>query len=318
VDFGAIQLVDANGNPTDAYPFYIFDVGGVEVFESVSAGFTNLPAGTYDVEVRTDPRLRQTVTVNAGETTNVTLPGIGTLQLVDASGTPIGDYTFYVYPEGGNAQTIFASDGAVDLVGGSYDVEVQTDPPSRETVFITPDQITQITLPSIGTLQLVDAEGHPTDEYPFRVHPEGSDAFVNLVSGGAIDLNAGTYDVEVLSNPRLRQTVTVTANEITPVQIGGTATLPIEGEWTLTFLTGECVGAPVTTTVTVEGDRLCFNNGCSVRTEPGVYVFDLSDTDETSMITYRVVSPERIEVYMFVDVVPPLECTGELTLGGGA
>ena len=318
VDFGAIQLVDAIGAPTDVFPFYIFDVGGVEVFETVNTGFTSLPAGTYDVEVQTNPRLRQTVSVNADETTNVMLPGIGTLQLVNTSGTPIGNYSFYVYPEGGNAQTIFASAGVVDLIAGSYDVEVQTDPSTRETVVITPDQITQIVLSVIGTVQLVDAEGNPTAEYPFWVYPVGGDNPVNLVSGGSIDLNEGSYDVEVLSNPRLRQTITVAANATTIVQIGALGTLPIEGDWTLTFLTGECVGAPVTRTLTVEGDNICFEDGCTEPTEPGVYVFDLSETDETSMTTYRVVSPEQIEVTLFVEMTPPLECTGELTLEGGS
>jgi hypothetical protein len=317
VDFGAIQLVDANGNPTDAYPFYIFDVGGVEVFETVNMGFTNLPAGSYDVEVRTDPRLRQTVSVNAGETTTVMLPEIGTLQLVNTSGTPIGDYSFHVFPEGGNAQTIFASGGAVNLIAGSYDVEVQTDPPTRETVVIMPDQISQIVLSVIGTVQLVDAEGNPTAEYPFWVYPAGSDNPVHLVRGGSVDLTEGSYDVEVLSNPRLRQTITVTANEITIIQIGDTGMLPIEGEWTLTFLTGECRGAPVTRTLSVEGDNLCFDDGCTEPTEPGVYIFHLSETDDTGTATYRVVSPERIEVELFVDMVPPLECTGEMILGGG-
>ena len=227
VDFGAIQLVDVEGNPTDAFPFYIFDVGGVEVFESVNTGFTNLPAGSYDVEVRTDPRLRQTVTVNAGETTNVMLPGLGTLEVVDSNGTPISDYRFQVFPEGSTGQTIYSNDGMVELLAGTYEVEVATNPPTRETVVIESGQTTQIVLPGIGTIQIVDADGNPTTGYAYYVYPEGTDQYVAYSSGRMTQVAEGSYDVEVYTVPRTFQTVTVTAGEITNVQLAGMGTIEI-------------------------------------------------------------------------------------------
>lgn len=227
IDFGALQLVDADGLPTDSYPFYVFSEGSVEVVAFASTGTANLFPGTYDVEVRANPHLRQTVTIAAGETTDIMLPGIGTLQIVDSTGAPVGDYTFTAYPEGGDGQMMSARSGEIDLLAGAYEVEVQTNPPLRQPVTITAGETTQITLPGSGSIQLLDADGSPTGDYAFYVYPAGGDRMIAGSVTGAMTIAEGTYDVDVYTNPRAQQTVTVVAGEITTIQLGGMGTIQI-------------------------------------------------------------------------------------------
>lgn len=230
VNFGEIQLVDASGQPIDTYAFNVYTPGTIEIVQSVSGGSGTVLAGDYDVEVATTPPLRQSVTVTAGETTNVVLPGIGTLEVVDSEGTPVSDYSFVIASESGSRYTTIVTDGSVDLLEGTYQAEVQTNPPLDETVTITAGETTQIVLPAIGAIEIIDAEGNPTDEYAFYVYPEGGGTLITGTVTGRANLAAGTYDVDVYTNPALHQTVTVNPGETTQIQIGGVGSIQVLNE----------------------------------------------------------------------------------------
>jgi hypothetical protein len=177
------------------------------------------------VEVSTVPPTRQTVTVVADEVVTVQLGGIGTIQLVDASGAPTDDYNFYVFPEGEDEYIFFSVDGFAEVAAGSYDVEVSTLPPTRQTVTVVAGEVATVQLGGIGTIQLVDANGEPTDDYNFYIFPEGEDEYIFFSVDGFAEVAAGSYEVEVGTEPHLRFPASVSADEITRITLPGIGTL---------------------------------------------------------------------------------------------
>jgi hypothetical protein len=111
-------------------------------------------------------------------------------------------------PEGDDEYIAFTTDGFVEVAAGSYDVEVTTNPPTRQTVTVVADEIVTVQLGGIGTIQLVDAQGNPTNDYNFYVFPEGDDDYIFFGTDGLAEVAAGAYDVEVWRAID-RQTVTV-------------------------------------------------------------------------------------------------------------
>ncbi len=188
---GAIQLVDESGAPVTRYPFALYSpdtqewlAGGNEMIEVLS--------GTYDLRIESVPLIIMPVTIVTGETLNFPIPGTGTIQLVDESGALTSDYYFTVL-DGETGEWIYDTNEPLPILAGNYTVEIRIDPPLVVPAVVTADEITSVTVPPLGTLEILDADGQPTDEYV-----DIYDTSENLLGGGAgiqYQLPAGIYIV---------------------------------------------------------------------------------------------------------------------------
>jgi hypothetical protein len=169
--------------------------------------------------VYTSPISDYTVTVVAGETTTIQLGGMGTIQIVDREGNPTDEYAFWVLDLDSGSYLELAAQGAIEMNAGEYGVEIGTIPPTTLTVTVTGGATTEVMLPEIGTLQLVDANGNPTDEYGFWLIDPETGSYIDLIGEGSADLVVGTYDIEVTNDPPTEETVTITAGETTEIRL---------------------------------------------------------------------------------------------------
>lgn len=308
---GMLQMVDADGNPTDLVSYYVYPTGESRFFNVVysgaNAGALEVAPGTYDIEIDTNPRTRQTVTVSAGETATFTLPMPGTLQLVDAEGNPNSDYALFIYPVGSNRYFEVGYGGTMEIAAGIYDVEIDTNPRTRQTVTVTAGETAEVSLPAPdttasettgetideslppGTIQLIDAAGALVEGY-FYVYPAGENTYINAAYGGTLDIAPGTYDIELDVNPRVRETVTVTSGETS------TLSLPLPGMIQLV----DAAGNPVEGyfyAYPVGGDRY-FDTGYdgTLQISPGTYEVEIDTNPPAARQTVTVTAGETITV----------------------
>jgi hypothetical protein len=141
------------------------------------------------VEVQTDPRLRQTVTITAGETTQIALPGIGTVKSWTPQVSRSASTVSTLIPKAGSPDD-FCERRLRRSPCGAYDVEVATHPRHARPSPLPQARRLQI-IAGNGTVQLVDADGAPTDAYNFYVCPEGDDDYIAFTTSGSVQVAEG-------------------------------------------------------------------------------------------------------------------------------
>lgn len=226
LNIGGIQIVTEDGQPTGDYAFYVYNA---ETGDMISGSFERMEIapGVYNVEVYTTPVTRTQVTVVGGETVDIPIGGVGTIQVVTADGQTTDEYAFYVY-DATTEEMVISGFGPVELAPGTYNVEVYTTPITTIQVTVTEDETVDVPVGvgGIGTIQVVTADGQPTDEYAFYVYDPATEVMVT--SGfGPIEIAAGTYSVEVYTTPVTRTQVTVIDGETANIPIAGVGTIQI-------------------------------------------------------------------------------------------
>ncbi len=212
---GFFQLVDEGGEMIEDVDFGLYHPENGEWLAG-GVGQIEILSGTYDLRTSTVPEIFAQITVVTDETTSFPLPGRGAIQLVDANGAPTSDYFFTVL----NAETdewIYDTNELLTILAGDYTVEIRIDPPLSFPVTVVAGETTGVTVPPLGTLEILDANGQPTDEYV-----DIYDLNENLLGGGSgisYQLPEGTFIVRY-STGGASVEVQIVAGEVTQVQPG--------------------------------------------------------------------------------------------------
>ncbi|MBZ0253472.1 MAG: hypothetical protein K8I02_09045, partial [Candidatus Methylomirabilis sp.] len=120
---------------------YITDLSTGDTQGTMNAGHgADLLPGKYRLEIQTiPPIIRESVVVKAGETTHVRVDTIGRLRMdaTDAQGRPARVFAYVVDKRTENTLGVLNSGQDLDLVAGTYRLEIQTSPEQvRETVAV--------------------------------------------------------------------------------------------------------------------------------------------------------------------------------------
>jgi len=142
---GTVAFVDENGQPREDVAWTIDHADSD--WSASGAGSKNLPPGEYVVHTRTEYSIELPVTIVAGETTTLTVPRPGTLQLVDGAGNP-AEVGYSLMHEATGQRMAAAGNLAgqfeYDLQPGVYIATVKTDPRFEIRVTILSGQKTTI------------------------------------------------------------------------------------------------------------------------------------------------------------------------------
>lgn len=212
---GFFQLVDGDGEMIEDIDFGLYHPENGEWLAG-GVGQIEILSGTYDLRTSTVPEIFAQITVVTDETTSFPLPGNGALQLLDQSGAPTSDYNFTVY----NAETgewIHDTNELLTILAGDYTVEIRIVPPLSFPVTVVAGETTGVTVPPLGTLEILDANGQPSDDYI-----DIFDMDENLLGGGSgisYQLPEGAFIVRYSTGGATVE-VQITAGEVTQAQPG--------------------------------------------------------------------------------------------------
>ncbi|MBL8147568.1 MAG: VWA domain-containing protein [Anaerolineae bacterium] len=213
-EFGTIRLVDLSGQPVTDLGFNVTEPSTGD--ETYATGQIMMPPGEYSVRVDAVFPLETTVTVRVGDTTDVRVDNAtGIVQLVDEQGQPLPDLALEIFRDDG--QSVYGY-GPLAVPPGDYGVQVQTGFSYQTEISVAGGETVNVTVPSTGTLQLVDEEGNPLDELLYNTTRQETGE--TLSARGPSELPPGQYDVEVFTvfpfetsvEINLGQTADVTVN----------------------------------------------------------------------------------------------------------
>lgn len=202
---GTIRVIDTDGNPLEVL-FVVRDQQGA-LISSYSNGTATVKPGTYEVEVLTQPSVKQTVTLKGADTATITIALPGTISIMDAAGSP----TQFLFGARLNDALIASStNGSMTVLPGTYTVEIYTQPQVNTTVTVRGGQTTTINAPITGILRVTDPQGKPV---PFLFGLR--DAADNLVASSGsseTEVLVGSYSLEIYTQPEIQQAVTIRAD----------------------------------------------------------------------------------------------------------
>ena len=267
-DSGTIQLVDENGAPLNDQ---LFSVANTETRQGTSAvGSLELPPGRYTVQVYTVLPFETEVDVTAGETTEVEVStAAGTVQLVDENGAPLPDQLFtFTNAETGDSSSAY---GTQELPPGTYTLDIYTIFPQQVEVTVTAGETTEVEVSTAaGTIQLVDETGAPLPGQLFT--------FTNTATGdsssamGSQELPPGTYELAVYTVFPQEVEATVTAGEVTPVEVDTRA-------GTVRMVDGRGNAQPAMLfSITRLEDNAATSASGEIEVPPGIYRLDVYTT----------------------------------------
>ena len=265
---GTVQLVDENGAPL---PDQLFTFTNAETGDSSSAyGTQELPPGTYTLDIYTVFPQQVEVTVTAGETTEVEVStAAGTVQLVDENGAPLPGqlFTFTNTVTGDSSSAM----GSQELPPGTYTLDIYTIFPQQVEVTVTAGETTEVEVSTAaGTIQLVDESGAPLPGQLFT--------FTNTATGdsssamGSQELPPGTYELAVYTVFPQEVEATVTAGEVTPVEVDTRA-------GTVRMVDGRGNAQPAMLfSITRLEDNAATSASGEIEVPPGIYRLDVYTT----------------------------------------
>jgi hypothetical protein len=140
---GNLEIVDDLGQPNPVY-LYVYALDGTLITGGVSP--VQVAAGDYTVDLATVPPTSFEFTITAGETTALTSPRPGQIEIVTAGGQPSDAYS-YVYDADTDA---LVSGGITPIIvlAGTYRIELATEPTvTIEDVIVTTGETTTVSLP---------------------------------------------------------------------------------------------------------------------------------------------------------------------------
>lgn len=178
-------------------------------------------AGTYDVEINTTPqKIYKGVTISDGGETVEDVGATGALNVKawDYKNSP-AFFPISISQSGtGIAITTFASNQPLELLPGTYDIDVETRPrQSRKDVRVEPGKETML---DIGCttggifVKVVDESGKEARREARVKKPQAGDIVAISAANRPIEVVAGVYDVEIISKPnQLKKDVKVSVGE---------------------------------------------------------------------------------------------------------
>ncbi len=258
---GTVQLVDARGVASDTFMTVRAPDG---TFITGVSGTATLQPGSYLLEIGTNPPTTTRVSVVSDQTATVTLTEPGLLTLVDEGGKPISLLTF-VYDLEGRSVTS-STTMPITLNPGEYRVEVATTPRISERVRIVAGQTARVAVPTPGKIQVADSAGKLLDVWYTVADLQGQ----NITGGtGVVEIQPGSYRVEVSTVPPTVQEVRVVGARTT------TVTVPASGSVQIVDPQGRQMRASVIVT-TADGRYVTSDNTGTITLQPGDYRFDVT------------------------------------------
>jgi hypothetical protein len=192
---GLVTIVDEGGSPVSLLTV-VYDPEGRSVTSSITMPIMLNP-GEYRVEVATTPRISERVRVEAGQTTRVVVPTPGRLQVADSAGKVLDLWYGVTNLQG---QHITGATGVLELLPGSYRVEVSTVPPTVQEVRVSGARMTTVTVPASGTAQIVDAQGRLMRAFIIVSTLDGR--YITSDNTGTIALQPGDYQFDITVDGR--------------------------------------------------------------------------------------------------------------------
>lgn len=181
-----------------------------------------LPSGSYDIEVNTIPqKIYRGLRVSAGRETVEDLGSITGLVAVRVLSSENKE-TYYpvkiLYPKSNIIVTATTTSRPVEVIAGTYDIEIATSPAQfKKDVKVESGKEVIVDLGRInGRLLVRVTDENGKEARPgIRIKKTGSSETVaSTVANRPIELVQGSYDVEVLSSPRQeKKGVKITAGE---------------------------------------------------------------------------------------------------------
>jgi len=287
LNIGGIQIVTEDGQPTTDYYFFVTNAETGELVTGTT-GPANVAPGIYNIVINTTPRTETQVTVTAGETVNIPVGAVGSIQTVNEDGEPISDYYYFVN-DAETGELVTGGVGLIEIAPGIYDVLVNTVPPTETQVTVAAGETVEIPIGGVGSIQTVNDAGEPISDYYYFVNDAETG---ELVTGGVglIEVAPGIYDVLVNTVPPTETQVTVTIGETVDVVVGTPGSLQTvtdSGEPTADFYyyvnnaeTGELVTGGVGL----------------VELAPGTYDVEISTLPSTEVQQVIVVAGETTDV----------------------
>lgn len=150
------------------------------------------------------------------------IPGV--VRIVDQDGAFLPEMPFTVARPAGDRVGNFS--GSATLPEGEYVVSVQNDPPITQSITITSDEITEVTVQVIqlGAIALVNTDGERINDQAFNVISVTGEFLGQRT--GEFTLPVGDYDVEIRvrvgterTERALLERVTVEADQVTEVLV---------------------------------------------------------------------------------------------------
>jgi len=174
----------------------------------VSSRAQELQPGNYDIEIETIPQMiYKNVSVSRAKETIIDINALGSIN-VKALNYQKRDASFPVRifnPKSNIPLVTMAANRSIDLVRGTYDIDIGTAPVQRKNgVLVESGKESVIDIGCVTGKLLVKAidENKKELKYQLRVKKSGTNEFVaSGVSGRAIEIMSGVYDVDILSNP---------------------------------------------------------------------------------------------------------------------
>jgi|GEM_PF-3558606 hypothetical protein len=204
---GSLEIVDDLGEPNPVYTF-VYALDGTWI----TAGVSPIPiaAGDYTAELATVPVTSFELTITAGETTTLTSPRPGQIEIISPDGELTSDYVFVYDAESGDLVTGGVS--PIPVAAGVYDLEISTVPVTTAQVTVQVGEAVQVEVGVPGYLEIVDDLGEPNPVYTYVFDLDGT-----LITGGVspILMAAGDYTVDLATVPATSFEFTITAGETT-------------------------------------------------------------------------------------------------------
>jgi len=221
---GIVQLVNPDGSVAAQIGFELIAADGSSLGTQLGQG--EFPPGEYTARVAISPELEVPVTVTSGETTTIPLPEPGTVRLVDGTGAVTDAFDFTIAdPETGEALA-YSSEGIAQVPAGDYTVTVNSSPPFTQNISLEAGATVDILL-NVGTINVLNADGSPSDEYAYLYNAE-SNALITAGIGPFL-VPPGVYDVEVSTVPQVTEQVLLSAGQTVDITLAATGTIEIVG-----------------------------------------------------------------------------------------
>ena len=218
-ELGGLKLavLGADGQPVVTVAD-VFLLDGRKVASVASGDARTMVAGTYRVVLRTNPnRVFEKVAIAPGQVADLRVSLAAEL-LLDVRG-PGGSlprvHARFRHPGGGDVA--LANGESMSLPAGSYDLLIDTVPPSRQAIDLVPGKRVAVQVADLGHLQLDlrDPGGRPVESEVTVLDPGNGLVLAHARNGQTLALRAGTYRVRFEAaaggKPLVREGVVVRA-----------------------------------------------------------------------------------------------------------